>query len=347
MKVIHSTIFAILAGLVAGAFWPVTPVIAKHGADASETPRFIFPAGCEIGRDCWFFAYMDLDMSDGYSDHMCGLRTYDTHKGTDIAPVDPEAPIAVLAAAAGVVRGARDGMDDSVMRERDETRMAAQCGNGVRLDHGDGWTSQYCHMQRGSVSVRTGDRVTAGQILGWIGSSGRSELRHLHFQVEHDRRQVDPFSGAVPAKPPHCDATGAAELSLWESRVAREIATYAPTLVYRAGVATGAPERERMLFEGYPETASVAADALVGYIVLLGAIAGTTVDTRITGPGGERIFEDRRTLEADHARFTTFAGTRRKGGPWASGGYKVRFVVRGDGPTGPFELETERGIRLE
>jgi len=339
----RSPVVFLLTGFVVGLFWAVNHAAAQDDA----SPRFVFPAGCEIGQDCWFFAYMDHDPSENYRDHMCGLRTYDAHKGTDIAPVDPTAPLAVIAAADGVVLGARDGMDDSIMRVRDETRMAAQCGNGVRLDHGAGWTSQYCHLERGSVTARTGDRVTAGQILGWVGSSGRSELRHLHFQVEHGGRPFDPFNGAAPADPPQCDVTGISDRGLWSPAEMREIAAYAPSIIYRAGIATNAPERERVLFDGYPATARVRADALVGYIVLLGVIAGTTVDTIITGPNGQRIFENRRILEEDRARFFAFSGTRRKTNAWAPGTYQIRFIVTGKGPAGDFEIETQREIVLQ
>lgn len=335
----------LLLAVATGVFATGGPAHAQDGPD--RAPRFEFPAGCEIGRDCWFFAYMDHDPSEAYTDHMCGVRTYDSHKGTDIAPLDPTAPVAVIAAADGVVRGTRDGMDDAIMRVRDESRMSAQCGNGVRLDHGGGWTSQYCHLERGSVTVRNGERVTAGQILGWIGSSGRSDFRHLHFQVEHNRRQVDPFNGAAPSDRPQCDASNPAPDGLWRPAEARELADYTPSVIYRAGLATEAADRDRALYEGYPDKASVDADALVGYIVLLGVSAGTTIDTLITGPDGTRIFENRRTLDQDRARAFTFAGTRRKSAAWAPGTYRARFVVRGTGPSGAFELETERGIHLE
>ncbi|MDA0787065.1 MAG: M23 family metallopeptidase [Proteobacteria bacterium] len=312
MQAIRSTFFGLLAGLFLTLPWLTSHAVAQTAGDNPEVPRFIFPAGCEIGQDCWFVAYMDHDPSEDYRDHMCGLRTYDAHKGTDIAPIDPAAPVAVIAAADGMVLGARDGMDDSLMRVRDETRMAAQCGNGVRLDHGNGWTSQYCHLERGSVTVRTGARVTAGQILGWIGSSGRSDFRHLHFQVERDGTQVDPFDGAVPSEAPQCEVASAVDRPLWQAADARAIADYTPLVIYQAGIATRAPDREGMLYDGYPDTASINADALVGYVVLLGVAAGTTVDTIITGPDGKRFFENRRILDEDRARSFVSIGPRRK-----------------------------------
>ncbi|MBT4908114.1 MAG: M23 family metallopeptidase [Rhodospirillaceae bacterium] len=339
--------FVLLAGLLFGLFAAGRHAYAQETALSGADPKFEFPAGCEIGRDCWFFAYMDHDPSDNYRDRMCGLRTYNAHKGTDIAPVEPDAPIAVIAAADGVVLGIRDGMDDSIMRVRDETRMAAQCGNGVRLDHGNGWTSQYCHLQRGSVSVQRGARVTAGQILGWIGSSGRSELRHLHFQVERDGTPVDPFNGEAPSSPVQCDVTGVTDQALWQATERREISGYTPSSFHRAGITTGVPDRERVLSEGYPDTGAVDADALVGYVVLLGVISGATLDTLITGPDGRRIFENRRTLDQDRARLFTFTGPRRKSKTWPPGAYRVRFVLSGEGATGAFQVETKRQIVLE
>ena len=347
MPRLYSHAFVLLAGLLLGVLSLVQPVQGQDATRRGGAPKFEFPAGCEIGVDCWFFAYMDHDPSDSYRDRMCGLRTYNAHKGTDVAPIDPEAPIAVIAAADGVVLGVRDGMDDSVMQVRDETRMAAQCGNGVRLDHGNGWTSQYCHLQRGSVSVQRGARVTAGQILGWIASSGRSELRHLHFQVERDGTPIDPFNGGAPSSPAQCDVTGMTDQALWQAAERQEISGYTPTSIYRGGITTGVPDREQVMFEGYPDTGSVNSDALVGYVVLLGVISGATLDMLITGPDGQRVFENRRTLDQDRARLFTFAGTRRTTAAWMPGSYQVRLVVRGKGPDGDFEIEAERRIVLE
>jgi len=67
------------------------------------------------------------------------------------------------------------------------TRVAggtpAVVGNAVVIDHGNGEFSHYAHLRPGSVSVRVGDRVLAGQEIGLLGSSGNSTEPHLHFQV--------------------------------------------------------------------------------------------------------------------------------------------------------------------
>jgi murein DD-endopeptidase MepM/ murein hydrolase activator NlpD len=56
-------------------------------------------------------------------------------------------------------------------------------GNHVILDLGDGVYALYAHVRRGSLTVRTGDRVRAGETLGRCGDSGNSSEPHVHFQL--------------------------------------------------------------------------------------------------------------------------------------------------------------------
>jgi hypothetical protein len=56
-------------------------------------------------------------------------------------------------------------------------------GNHVILDLGDGTYALYAHLRRGSLTVRPGDRVRTGQLLGRCGNSGNSTEPHLHFQL--------------------------------------------------------------------------------------------------------------------------------------------------------------------
>ncbi|TDB97441.1 M23 family metallopeptidase [Actinomadura sp. 7K534] len=63
-------------------------------------------------------------------------------------------------------------------------------GNSVVLDLGDGVYAFLAHMRRGSVRVRKGDRVRAGDVLGEVGNSGNSSEPHLHFHLMDRRRPV-------------------------------------------------------------------------------------------------------------------------------------------------------------
>ena len=317
------------------------------GVAAAQAPRFDFPADCAIGHDCWYRAYVDLDPGAAYRDHRCGVRSYEGHRGTDVAPYDPGgAPIRVLAAAAGAVVGVRDGLDDSPLRDDadDASRQGVECGNGVRIDHGGGWTTQYCHLRRNSVTVDRGARVQAGDVLGAVGSSGQADTPHLHFQVERDGAPVDPFTGTAASRPPRCDAAGSLAGALWRDTTQRGLGAYAPTVIYRAGMATGRPDSARARYDGYPAEATVSAGALVGYVVLLGAVGGTTVHTVISGPDGARIFENRAEVPRDFARYFTFAGTPRPGSGWTPGVYQARFFVAA--PNGGSRTETTARITL-
>jgi len=63
-------------------------------------------------------------------------------------------------------------------------------GNYVLLRHLQGYETYYGHLQEAKVVVR--DTVRAGQLIGTVGSSGRSSAPHLHFEVIDNGRQVDP-----------------------------------------------------------------------------------------------------------------------------------------------------------
>lgn len=64
-------------------------------------------------------------------------------------------------------------------------------GNLVELDHGKGIATRYGHLSR--ILVSAGSRVTRGQVIGLMGSTGRSTGSHLHYEVRMDGRAVNPL----------------------------------------------------------------------------------------------------------------------------------------------------------
>lgn len=64
-------------------------------------------------------------------------------------------------------------------------------GNYVQINHGDGYRSIYMHMTRYVVSP--GESVQAGQIIGYVGSSGLSDGPHLHFGISYNGTYVNPM----------------------------------------------------------------------------------------------------------------------------------------------------------
>ena len=64
-------------------------------------------------------------------------------------------------------------------------------GNMVEIEHGKGIATRYGHMSR--IAVRDGERVKRGDLIGYVGSTGRSTGSHLHYEVRIDGRAVNPM----------------------------------------------------------------------------------------------------------------------------------------------------------
>jgi murein DD-endopeptidase MepM/ murein hydrolase activator NlpD len=65
-------------------------------------------------------------------------------------------------------------------------------GKSVILDHGQGIYSMYFHLSE--ILVRDGEKISKGDVLGQVGSTGRSTGPHLHWGVRVNGAKVDPFS---------------------------------------------------------------------------------------------------------------------------------------------------------
>ena len=65
-------------------------------------------------------------------------------------------------------------------------------GNYVVVNHGGGTATLYAHMSKRLVSV--GDKVSKGDVLGEVGSTGYSTGNHLHFEIIKNGTSVDPFA---------------------------------------------------------------------------------------------------------------------------------------------------------
>jgi len=65
-------------------------------------------------------------------------------------------------------------------------------GNYVVVDHGNGNTTLYAHMN--SRAVKVGDVVKQGQVLGYVGTTGRSTGNHLHYEIREKNVRIDPVT---------------------------------------------------------------------------------------------------------------------------------------------------------
>ena len=209
---------------------------------AAESFRIGLPVECAFGSICSVQNYFDLDPGPGRLDPGCGRLSYDGHDGTDFRVRDLVAMadgVRVVAAADGVVKATRDGMADVSIRETGlEAVSGREAGNGVLIDHGEGWETQYSHMRSGSLSVEPGDQVAAGTLLGLIGLSGQTEFPHLHFTVRKEGVAVDPYTGAAGAW-----TCGSPQAPIWTEDAAAILA-YVPTGLLIAGFSSVPPEAE-------------------------------------------------------------------------------------------------------
>ncbi len=104
----------------------------------------------------------------------------------------------VIAAKSGVVTfpGPHDRIDypESYIKpdESGKYNCRGLTANRVYIDHGDGTKTGYAHFLANTITVRAGDEVIQGQIIGKVGSSGCSTGPHLHFEVYVNGKKVDP-----------------------------------------------------------------------------------------------------------------------------------------------------------
>ena len=308
----------IRAGLLALALPCATPAVAQGILLQS-------PIDCDLTRTCFIQQYVDRDPGPGARDFRCASLSYDGHKGTDFAlrsTAQMQTDVRVLASASGTVKGIRDGMVDRPFREADAASLEGRdCGNGVVVDHGDGWETQYCHLKQGSVTVEPGQRIEAGTPLGYVGQSGRAAFPHVHLSVRNRGEVVDPFD---PDGTLNCDESAGS--TLWQ-----EAPVYRPGGLLDVGFTDHVPQFAAIKAgDAQRQALSVQAPALVIYGYYFGSRAGDTVRLTITGPDGT-VIEDDVALEKTQAQGFRAIGKKRRGGQWPAGSYDGAVSLFRDG----------------
>lgn len=67
-------------------------------------------------------------------------------------------------------------------------------GNYVELEHANGIKTKYCHMKYGSITVKKGDIVEKGKVLGYMSDTGYTFGAHLHFGMTKDNKTINPLA---------------------------------------------------------------------------------------------------------------------------------------------------------
>ncbi|WP_299956579.1 M23 family metallopeptidase [uncultured Modestobacter sp.] len=163
-----------LARELTAMLWPT----ALAAAAAPSGPAPAVCPGLPVAAGSWIRPTAGT-VTSGY-----GSRWGTLHAGVDIAGPH-NTP--VYAAADGTVLRAECTSDYC---DRDGSLSLAGYGNLVELDHGGGLATRYAHLS--AFTVTAGQRVSAGALLGFQGSTGNSTAVHLHFEVRQDGAPVDP-----------------------------------------------------------------------------------------------------------------------------------------------------------
>ena len=268
--------------------------------------------------------------------------------------------VAVLASAEGIVKGTRGGISDALLAGATDAPPAREavagreCGNGVLIAHGGGWETQYCHMLKGSVTVKTGDRVARGQKLGLVGYSGLAQFAHVHLALRHAGKAVDPFTGSADSEQcpavaeressPGAGPSAQAAIGLWD-----EAASSA--FPYRNGEIIGAgftaEPVSTMQLETDHRAAAPAPDAPT--LMVYGRVANMRKGDRlriiVEGPDGFAVDQTSAPLDRNKAIFVGFAGKRRTGMRWPEGRYTGRVELMREGAVIQSRQATEMVMR--
>jgi len=313
-------------------FWVAFALLFAGPGLADDRPQLSLPLACQPHKTCFIQTYVDIDPGPGVKDYKCGTATYDQHSGVDFrllsAAAATKTPFAVLASADGTVKGVRDGVADVFFKKAKREDVAGrECGNGVILDHGNGWETQYCHMRKGSVRVTKGQAVKRGDQLGEAGFSGMADFAQVHLSVRHNGKIIDPF---LP------DAAGTCDLNargpgLWEPSAAAAF-PYANGELIGVGFAGDAPNADALeLDDKDVAPLDPTSKAIILYARFINLKKGDRVSFAALGPAGEVFDENASVIDRNKATYVGFVGKRRGKDPWPQGRYDGRVALIRDG----------------
>lgn len=317
-----------ILGIIGGAF------TLFGGHVFAQEFELSMPVKCDLGKTCVIQQFVDHDMGVGVRDYACGGATYDGHRGTDFRVIDTQEfirGVPVLAAAGGQVRSIRDGEADLLKRNAEQlaATKGKECGNAVLIDHGAGYETQYCHMRNGSVTVKPGQTVQQGQVIGFVGLSGRTQFPHLHISVRQENRVIDPFTGGEVSQTCGINETK----TMWaDGPISRY--TYQPTQIIDLGIANAAvtaAQVEAGAFDDYTPTSD--APILVGFVRVVNLRKGDQISVAFSGPDGVIAEQTYPAMDRDKAVYMHYFGKKRPRGGWPRGAYSVYAEVLRDGET--------------
>lgn len=307
---------------------------------------FDFPVACTLGTDCWVVNYVDVGGNeDAEQDFACGPRTYEGHKGTDIGLADRvqmQSGVYVSAAAAGKIIQIRDGTDDVQPGESLPDNDEKACGNGVFINHGNGYTTVYCHLLKDSIRVHKNQRIKQGWKIGKVGQSGNAAFPHLHFGVFKDNVPIDPFTGKTDTEACGSDDSE----SLWAENDMDM--SYQPVIFYAGGFKNSVPDFTTIKIDAHaPETLAADSDVIAAWIALFGVQKDDYIRMEIKDPSGKVIAGHTIRQEKTRARQFYYVGKRLKGEVLTPGDYILDVKLRRETDSEPLTHEANYTVTVQ
>ena len=148
----------------------------------SGRPDYFDPSGLSVRRALLRTPVDGARMSSGFGMRKHPILGYSKmHRGIDFA-----APAGTPVFAAG---------DGTVV----EAGRKGAYGNYLRIRHSGGYQTAYAHMNRTAAGIAAGKHVGQGQVIGYVGSTGRATGPHLHYEVLANNQQIDPAGLMLPS----------------------------------------------------------------------------------------------------------------------------------------------------
>jgi murein DD-endopeptidase MepM/ murein hydrolase activator NlpD len=192
---------------------------------ADGSADFYTPEGASVRRSLMRTPIDGARLSSGFGMRKHPILGYSKmHQGTDFA-----APSGTPIYAAG------NGVVDVAGRN-------GGYGKYVRLRHGSTYQTAYAHMKGFAKGIAKGARVKQGQIIGYVGTTGRSTGPHLHYEVHVNGKQVNPLKVTLP-RGEKLKASEMADFAARRGEVERQLAMAqgGVLMVQRACAPQGAP----------------------------------------------------------------------------------------------------------
>jgi murein DD-endopeptidase MepM/ murein hydrolase activator NlpD len=87
---------------------------------------------------------------------------------------------------------------DGIVKRADN--RSSGYGRHIRIDHGFGYVSLYAHLSK--YNVKRGQKVKRGEIIGYVGNTGRSVAPHLHYEIFKDKNKINPLNFYIDSMSP-------------------------------------------------------------------------------------------------------------------------------------------------